>query len=175
MSHTTARVALALTALALLPLSAVAQNAADIANVGRPPSQILNLYIFPKNPKSEAEQYKDDTDCFNSARNQSSYDGKVANAEGAPPPAQRSGGTVDGAVKGALAGTIIGAIAGNAGKGAAIGAGVGSVGGNANQREGNRAARQNAVAQEEARKQAALADLKRAYSACMDAKGYSVK
>jgi len=175
MSHTTARVALALTALALLPLSAVAQNAADIANVGRPPSQILNLYIFPKNPKSEAEQYKDDTDCFNSARNQSSYDGKVANAEGAPPPAQRSGGTVDGAVKGALAGTIIGAIAGNAGKGAAIGAGVGAVGGNANQREGNRAARQNAVAQEEARKQAALADLKRAYSACRDAKGYSVK
>ncbi|MCX7035824.1 MAG: glycine zipper domain-containing protein [Proteobacteria bacterium] len=175
MSHTTARAALALAAITLLPLTATAQNAADIANIGRPPSQMLNLYIFPKNPKSDAEQLKDDTDCFNSARNQSSYDGKVASAESTPAPAQRTGGTVDGAVKGALAGTIIGAIAGNAGKGAAIGAGVGAVGGNSNQREGNRAARDNAIAQEEARKQAALADLKRAYSACMDAKGYSVK
>ena len=175
MTHTTARIALALTAITLLPLTSVAQNAADIANIGRPPSQILNLYIFPKTAKTEAEQFKDDTDCFNSARNQSSYDGKVSSAENAPPPAQRTGGTVNGAVTGAIAGTIIGAIGGNAGKGAAIGAGVGAVGGNANQRESNRAARQNAVAQEEARKQAALADLKRAYSACMDAKGYSVK
>lgn len=175
MTHRLARLALALSATTLLPLAAVAQNAADIANIGRPPSQILNLYIFPKNAKSDAEQLKDDTDCFNSARNQSGYDGKVASAEGTAPPAQRTGGTVDGAVKGAIAGTIIGAIGGNAGKGAAIGAGVGAVGGNANQRESNRAARENAVYQEEARKQAALADLKRAYSACMDAKGYSVK
>jgi hypothetical protein len=49
------------------------------------------------------------------------------------------------------------------------------VGGSANQREANRAARERAAAEEANRKGTAVADLKRAFSACMDAKGYSVK
>ena len=75
----------------------------------------------------------------------------------------------------ALNATIEAARAGDAGKGAAIGAGVGLVGGSANQSEANRMARERAAAEEAYRKGTAVADLKRAYAACMDAKGYSVK
>ena len=164
---------LATTGLALSPLAG-AQNINDISNVGKAPSQVLNLYVFPKGTKTPEQQLKDDTDCFNSARTQSSYDGKVADSSVAPPPPQ-TGGALKGAIGTAAVGTVIGAIAGNAGKGAAIGAGVGLVGGNANQREANRYARARAAAEEVERKGTAVADLKRAFSACMDAKGYSVK
>ena len=161
---------LATTGLALSPLAG-AQNINDISNVGKAPSQVLNLYVFPKGEKTPAQQLKDDTDCFNSARAQSSYDGKVADSSVAPP-REQTGGAIKGAIGTAAVGTVIGAIAGNAGKGAAIGAGVG---GNANQREANRAARERAAAEEAQRKGTAVADLKRAFTACMDAKGYSVK
>ena len=164
---------LATTGLALSPLAG-AQNINDISNVGKAPSQVLNLYVFPKGEKTPAQQLKDDTDCFNSARAQSSYDGKVADSSVAPP-REQTGGAIKGAIGTAAVGTVIGAIAGNAGKGAAIGAGVGLVGGNANQREANRAARERAAAEEAQRKGTAVADLKRAFTACMDAKGYSVK
>ena len=46
---------LAITALALSPLAG-AQNINDISNVGKPPSQVLNLYVFPKGEKTPAQQ-----------------------------------------------------------------------------------------------------------------------
>ena len=164
---------LATTGLALSPLAG-AQNINDISNVGKAPSQVLNLYVFPKGEKSPEQQLKDDNDCFAAARSQSGYDGKLADSN-VPPPREKTGGAIKGAIGTAAVGTIIGAIAGDAGKGAAIGAGVGLVGGSANQSEANRMARERAAAEEAYRKGTAVADLKRAYAACMDAKGYSVK
>ena len=72
-------------------------------------------------------------------------------------------------------GAAMGAIAGDAGKGAAMGAaGGGMVGGVRGRRQGQQqqAAQQQAT---QAQQQAQLQEYQRAFSACMDARGYSVK
>jgi hypothetical protein len=81
---------------------------------------------------------------------------------------------------------VIGGIAGDAGKGAAIGATAGTVRGGRQQRKGNAAAKEQASAdagaqvnQQYQNQKAAynqqMGNFKRAFSACMEAKGYSVK
>ena len=78
------------------------------------------------------------------------------------------------------------AIAGDAGKGAAIGATVGTVRGGRQQRQANEASKQQAaqsagaqVQQQANQAQAAynqqMNKFKQGFSACMDARGYSVK
>ena len=76
--------------------------------------------------------------------------------------------------RGALAGVAIGAIAGDAGKGAAIGAVAGGLG-------GRRASRVGRSQQQQANNQAAgqaeadmMNSFKKAYSACLQGKGYTV-
>jgi hypothetical protein len=77
---------------------------------------------------------------------------------------------------------MIGAIAGDAGKGAAIGATVGTVRGGRQVRQGKAQAEQDyQQAQAQAKQQAAAADqqkittFKKAFSACVEGRGYSVK
>ena len=75
---------------------------------------------------------------------------------------------------------------GNAGRGAAIGAGVGTVRGGRKQRQANEAAQeqgaqaavsqqQQAYSQSKAAYNKQIDTFKRGFSACMDARGYSVK
>ncbi len=82
---------------------------------------------------------------------------------------------VKGAAKGAVGGVAIGAIAGDAGKGAAIGAVAGGI-------RGRRAKKAGVQKQQQANNEAASAksaellnDYKRAFSVCMEAKGYTIK
>jgi len=86
----------------------------------------------------------------------------------------------------AAGGAAIGAIAGDAGKGAAIGATVGAVAGRRKQRtkeeqakqqaaQQTAQAQQNTQAQAQAQQANASDTFKRSFSACMDARGYSVK
>ena len=81
---------------------------------------------------------------------------------------------------------MVGAIAGNAGKGAAIGAVAGTMGGGVRQRQANAAMKQQAAqqggsqvqqdyAQAKASYDQGMNTFKRAFSACMDARAYSVK
>jgi len=85
-----------------------------------------------------------------------------------------------------VGGAAIGAISGNAGRGAAIGATVGTVRGGRKQRQANEAAKeegaQSAAAQQnqaygqsKAAYNQQMGTFKRGFSACMDARGYSVK
>jgi hypothetical protein len=69
---------------------------------------------------------------------------------------------------------VAGAIAGDAGKGAAIGAGVGGAGGAIRQRDTNVHAAEANQAQAES-VDAQRAEHRRAMSACLEARGYSVK
>jgi hypothetical protein len=81
---------------------------------------------------------------------------------------------------------VIGGITGNAGRGAAIGATVGTVRGGRQQRQANDAAKeagaqaavsqqQQAYGQSKAAYNQQMSTFKRGFSACMDARGYSVK
>jgi hypothetical protein len=76
-----------------------------------------------------------------------------------------------GAARGAASGAAIGAIAGDAGKGAAIGAVGGTMVGGARARNNRQAAADSSQAQV----QGAMDTFNRAWSACMEGRGYSVK
>jgi hypothetical protein len=99
----------------------------------------------------------------------------VAQTPAQPAPTATNGAPVaGGAVKGAAGGALIGAVAGDAGKGAAVGATTGAV---VSGVRGRRQQQQHAAeAQDtEAKKQAALATYQKAYSACIEGRGYTVK
>jgi Glycine-zipper domain len=125
-------------------------------------AQTTKTYAYPQKGQSAETQAKDDAECRTWAQQQSGV-----NPNAAPPPAgvgSHARGTAGGAARGAAAGAALGAIAGDAGKGAAAGAVVGGVG-------GRRGSKRAAGAQ-----QAQTADsFARAYAACMEGRGYTVK
>ena len=136
----------------------------------------MKVYVFPSKNQSKQQQKKDEFDCYKWAMEQTGYDPANPPKVQAPPPETGpTGAAVGGAAKGAAAGVAIGAIAGDAGKGAAIGA---VAGGLAGRKKGKQAqAQQNQQAQATATK--TEQDMKngyiKAFSACIEGKGYTVK
>ena len=153
-----------------------------------------SLVIYPAKGQSAEQQAKDEIECQAWAKQNTGVDPlALATAAAAPPPVSaapadtstRGGQRVRGAARGAVAGAAVGAIAGDAGKGAAIGAVGGTVAGGARkrgeereaaatQKQAEAAAQQQASAQS-AEVQAKLATFNKAYAACLEGKGYSVK
>jgi Glycine-zipper domain len=162
-------------------------------------AQKIGMFVYPKNNQSHDQQLIDESACYDTVGQQtginpeaggpqapSSADVAAAEQQGAANAAQSSGGRVRGAGRGALGGAAIGAISGNAGRGAAIGAGVGTVRGGRKQRQANEASQSagaqsaasqqhQAYAQSKAAYNKQIDTFKRGFSACMDARGYSVK
>ncbi len=134
------------------------------------------IVAFPAKNQSQQKQKEDEYACYNWAKEQSGIDPlNLPKVEAPPAETGPTGGAVVGAAKGAAAGVAIGAIAGDAGQGAAIGA---VVGGLAGRRAGKQAqAQQNQQAQAGAAK--SEQDMKnsfiKAFSACMEGKGYTIK
>ena len=136
----------------------------------------LGLFVFPASNQDQATQDADEMACYKWAKEQTGVD-PMNPVDIQPGQADRSldGSAVVGSAKGAAAGAAIGAIAGDAGKGAAIGAVAGGL-------AGRRARLSNDQAEQKANNQAAAAkekelmdNYKKAFSACMEAKGYTVK
>jgi len=116
------------------------------------------VFVAPNKGQSADQQSKDTAECKQLATQQ-------APPSQAPTGAGTHGrGTTRGAAKGAAAGAAVGAIAGDAGKGAAAGAAVGGVKGRRDSKRGQQA--EQAGAQN---------DWVRAFSACMESRGYTVK
>ena len=120
------------------------------------------LFVYPQKGQSAEQQNKDSYECYGWAKSQSGVD------PGAPPPPAQAGqharGAVGGAARGAALGAAVGAIGGNAGKGAAAGAVVGGVGG-----------RRRSVAAQQQQQQATRSAYDRAFAACMEGRGYTVR
>lgn len=152
------------------------------------------LVIYPAKGQSAEQQSKDEIECQGWAKQNTGVDPlALATAATAPPPvssapaetSSRGGQRVKGAARGAVAGAAVGAIAGDAGKGAAIGAVGGTAAGGARKRREEREAtttqqQADAAAQQQASAQSAevqqkLATFNKAYAACLEGKGYSVK
>lgn len=116
------------------------------------------VFVAPNKGQSAEQQSKDTGECKQFANEQ------------APIPQAQTGagtharGTVGGAAKGAAVGAAVGAIAGDAGKGAGAGAVLGGVAG----RRGSKKGQQEAQATSQN-------DWARAFSACMESRGYTVK
>lgn len=142
-----ASIALAATGAILLGACAGAARAAA--------QSAPKVFVVPNKGQSAQQQSKDTADCQKWATQQ------------VPAPqasSSKARGTAGGAARGAAAGAAVGAIAGDAGKGAAAGAVVGGVGG-----------RRRAKQQQKAAQAGAQSDWARAFAACMESRGYTVK
>lgn len=118
---------------------------------------------YPAKGQSAEQTSKDDAQCLDWAKKDTGIDpAAVANAP--PPPTGPQGERVRGAARGALAAEVVD---GDAGKGAAVGALAG----------GRRARIKHAAQgqQAQASKAQAMDSYYRAYGACMQGRGYSVK
>jgi len=136
----------------------------------------LGLYVFPTNDQDQETQDADELACYRWAKEQSGVDPmNPPEVQAAQADQSLDGSGVRGAAGGAAAGAAIGAIAGDAGEGAAIGAILGGI-------RGNRARRARQAREQQANDMSAaiteqelMNNFKKAFSACMEGKGYTVK
>lgn len=142
-------------------------------------------YIYPNKGQSSQQQDKDKYECYGWAKNQSGFDPMAVPRASTPAPKgqERSvaGGAVGGAVGGAAIGSVAGLIGGGKkglGKGAGIGAGVGGLMGGMGAAGDNEKASQDRRQWErnEANRYAQNRNnYDRAFAACLEGRGYTVK
>ena len=138
-------------------------------------------FVYPTKGQSAEQTEKDKSECYTWAKQQTGFDPMQAPQAAPPPPPsspQHQGQVVGGAARGAALGAIGGAIAGDAGKGAAIGAAAGGGLGTMRKRSSWRneqAQYQQQVEQQQAQYQQRRSEYDRAYSACMEGRGYILK
>jgi hypothetical protein len=176
-----------------------APSSSEPPSPGWSPAQSIDMFAFPRNGQNADQQLKDESECYGMAKQRTGIDPQkpapagptaeqvqAAQKQAAENAEQVKGARVAGAARGAAGGAAIGAIAGSAGKGAGAGAVAGTMSGGAAQRTANAQAQQRAAAQakvklEKEHEEEILAHkegrdtFQRAFSACMDARGYSVK
>jgi hypothetical protein len=136
--------------------------------------------LYPKKGQNQQQIEKDQYDCYQWARKETGFDPLAPATASTPPPVKEKtkAGPGRGAVGGGLVGLGVGAIAGAPGKGAAIGAASGAlIGGvrrkkHADQQEQKE---QQWAQQEAADRQHQRNYYNRAFSACMEARDYTVK
>ena len=133
------------------------------ASLGSSINKKLEIYVFPAQGQDEEQTMKDENECYQWAVQQSGVDPlnlpdvQVEQVETGP-----DGSAVRGAARGAAAGAAIGAVAGG-------------VRGRRASRAG-RAMQQQAIEATAAQSKADMIDnFKRAYSVCLEGKGYTVK
>ena len=143
------------------------------------------LIIYPAKGQSQQQMERDKFDCYSWAKKETGFDPIQAQAPSQPVPSQPAGASrgsvVRGGAGGAALGAAVGGIAGGwsgAGKGAAIGAVTGGVFGGLRSRAANQQAaqaQQQYAAQQSAQYRQKKDTYNRAYSVCLEAKGYMVK
>ncbi len=138
-------------------------------------SQQFGVYVYPAKGQSATQQSNDESVCYKSARSKTGVDPANLPPATPAPTSARQGGAVRGAAGGAAGGAAIGAVAGNAGQGAAIGAVTGALAGRLRQNQVNNAEAHYAQANAQAQRSQSMNNFRRAYSACLESKGYTVK
>ncbi len=140
------------------------------------------LVIFPAQQQSDEQMEKDKYECYQWAKQQSSFDPMAlpkTSTASQPVQEDQKGSVVKGAARGALVGVTVGAITNNskgrsAGAGAAAGGLIGGMRRQEQARQQNQAAQQREQ-QEKAEYAQQRTGYNRAYSACLEGKGYTVK
>jgi len=123
-----------------------------------------DLFVYPQKGQDNAQMDKDKYECYQWARQQTGVDP----VRGAPAQEQQQSTVGRGMARGALGGLAIGNIAGGSGsKGAAAGALLGGV------RSGAQDSRRRSSQQQSAAQSQQSYD--RAYGACLEGRGYTVR
>jgi hypothetical protein len=139
-------------------------------------SQSLKLFVYPSKGQSQEKQKADELECYKWAIDQSGVDPmNITKTEAAPKQEGPTGAGVGGAARGALLGTAIGAVSGNAGEGAAVGAIAGGVAGRRAGKQAQKQQNQQAQATATATDQAKIDSFKKAFTVCIEGKGYTIK
>ena len=162
---------MALNGVLFLASEAGAQN-----SIGDSINQKLGIYVFPAKDQTPQQQATDENACYQWAIGQTGVDPlnppEVAAQQVDQGAAAGSGAR--GATRGAARGAAIGAIAGDTGKGAAWGAAGGMVRGRRSSRRGHAVEQDMANAGAQQQEAGMLDSFIRAYSACLEGKGYTV-
>jgi len=145
--------------------------------------QKLGMIVYPAKGQTAGQQEADEESCLVWAADQTGLkpntpapDAKAAGKQaGAAVDSATAGVAVKTAAKGAAAGAIFGAIVGDAGTGAALGAASGAMGGRRARKQASKQAEAQAEQQVLADQQAKMDTLKKAMSACLEARGYTIK
>ena len=138
-------------------------------------TQASELMIYPNEGQDEAQQEQDNYQCYSWAKNESGFDPMLPPTATEPPPDQKDPNT--GVGRGALRGAAVGGII-DGSDGAKTGAAVGAVTGGVRRSTANK---QNAQAQAQyeqqqvAQYEAARSSYNRAFAACMEGRGYTVR
>ncbi len=128
----------------------------------------LGLYVFPSKNQNAKTQDADETACFKWAKEQTGYDPiNPTKVE-----AKKVDRSVDGS---AVRGAARGAAAGDAGEGAAIGAVVGGLRGRRAKVVGDQVEQQQNNQAAAAKQKELMTNFNKAFSVCMEGKGYTVK
>ncbi len=136
----------------------------------------LGLFVFPSQGQDKIKQDNEEYECYKWAIEQTGFNPlnppeiEAEEVETGP-----DGSAVRGAARGAAAGAAIGAIAGDTGKGAAIGAVAGGLRGRRARAYHQQQEVQQSEANAKAKEEEMMNDFKKAFTACMTAKGYSVQ
>jgi hypothetical protein len=150
--------------------------AAQAAPVPQTPPKpaTLGLFVYPGKGQDAAKQGQDENECYGWARQQTGVDPTAPPTQAATPDVPK-GGAVKGAAGGAVVGTAVGAIVGETGEGAAVGAVAGAARGRRAQKKAEKQAKaqaQQAAQTQDAQKKETF---KKAWGACLEGRGYSVK
>jgi hypothetical protein len=138
-----------------------------------PMAAAQELYVYPKNGQDKDQQEKDEFDCYRYGRDETGFDPMVVPTATAPPPEQK-GSVLGGAARGALLGAAVGAVGGDAKKGAGYGAAGGGVMGG--MRKNSSKKKQDQWEQDQSQNYANNRNnYNRAYAACLEGRGYTVR
>ena len=131
--------------------------------------------IYPNQNQDQAQQDKDKYECYSWAKGQSRFDPMAPPTATEPPPQQQAkrGGVVRGAARGAIVGGIIDGSDG-AKTGAKAGGAIGGIR-RADQAHEEAVAQQQWEQQQAAQYQQGRDGYNRAYSACLEGRGYTVR
>ena len=136
----------------------------------------VGLYVYPKNSQSASKQLTDESQCYTNAKTQTGYDPNATTTATAPKKQDTKSGDDHDMAKGAARGAIIsGATGGDAAAGARRGAIIGGIKEKRKQKQETEQDQKQADAAKTTTTQQPLDNFKRSMSACLDARGYSVK
>lgn len=132
-----------------------------------------DLMVYPAEGQSQDQQEQDQFQCYTWARDRTGFDPMEVPRASSPEPEQK-GGAGRGALGGAAAGAVVGAIAGDTKQGALIGGALGGLTGGARRASSNKDQKQweQQQAQQYAQRRT---EYNRAYAACLEGRGYTVK
>lgn len=157
---------------------------------GKSLASTMDVYVFPAEGQETSQQSKDEAECYEWAVGNAGVDPfelskqQQANQQQAQAEQQAAGKTgqgagARGAVRGAAVGALIGEIANDdASEGAAWGAAAGAISGRRQAASAKQQATQQASSQAQQREQVTaeqMANFKKAFSVCLEAKKYMVK